>query len=92
MHVVEVTVLVVFYLLFLFLEARKLRGRVHSGFEKETAERIVDVIDKIDESVRQYLWIKTGVSLGLGVSTIVIGWSKYAANLGHKTCSESTLL
>jgi AI-2 transport protein TqsA len=32
------------------------------------------VLDKIDESIRQYLWIKTGVSIGLGVSTTVLGW------------------
>lgn len=74
MHFVEVTVLVVFYLLFIFLEARKLRGRVEAGFESATAKRIIEVLDKIDESIRQYLWIKTGVSFGLGASTTVIGW------------------
>jgi AI-2 transport protein TqsA len=74
MHIVEVTVLVVFYLLFLFLEARKLRGRVQGGFEKDTADRVLDVIDKIDESVRRYLWIKTAVSFGLGATTTILGW------------------
>lgn len=74
MHIVEVTVLVVFYLLFLFLEARKLRGRVQAGFESDTAVRIIDVMDKIDDSVRRYLWIKTAVSFGLGVTTTILGW------------------
>jgi predicted PurR-regulated permease PerM len=74
MHIVEVTVLVVFYLLFIFLEARKLRGRVEAGFESDTAKRIIEVLDKIDESIRRYLWIKTGVSVGLGASTTVLGW------------------
>jgi predicted PurR-regulated permease PerM len=74
MHIVEVTVLVVFYLLFLFLEARKLRGRVQAGFESDTALRIIDVMDKIDDSVRRYLWIKTAVSFGLGVTTTILGW------------------
>jgi AI-2 transport protein TqsA len=72
--VVEVTVLVVFYLLFLFLEARKLRGRVQSGFDNQTAARIIDVMDKIDDSIRGYLWIKTGVSFGMGLTTTIIGW------------------
>lgn len=74
LHIVEVTVLVVFYLLFLFLEARKLRGRVQSGFDGQTAARIIDVMDKIDDSVRGYLWIKTGVSFGMGVTTTILGW------------------
>jgi predicted PurR-regulated permease PerM len=74
MHIVEVTVLVVFYLLFLFLEARKLRGRVQAGFEPETASRIIDVMDKVDDSIRRYLWIKTAISLGLGATTTILGW------------------
>jgi predicted PurR-regulated permease PerM len=73
MHFVEVTVLVVFYLLFIFLEARKLRGRVESGFESETAQRVIEVMDKIDDSIRRYLWIKTAVSFGLGASTTILG-------------------
>lgn len=74
LHVVEVSVLVVFYLLFMFLEARKVRGRVQAGFEPETAQRILGVMDKIDESVRRYLWIKTAVSFGLGLTTGLLGW------------------
>lgn len=73
MHIIEVTVLVVFYLLFIFLEARKLRGRIQSGFEADTAARIVDVMDKVDDSIRRYLWIKTAVSFGLGLTTFLLG-------------------
>lgn len=72
LKVVEVTVLVVFYLLFLFLEARKFKGRVQSGFEPETASRVLGVMNKIDDSIRQYLWIKTGVSIGLGITTSIL--------------------
>jgi predicted PurR-regulated permease PerM len=74
MNIVEVTVLVVFYLLFLFLEARKLRGRVQGGFEPETAARVLEVINKIDDSIRSYLWIKTALSFGLGVTTTILCW------------------
>lgn len=73
LHIIEVTVLVVFYLLFIFLEARKLRGRIQAGFQADTAERIVDVMDKVDDSIRRYLWIKTAVSFGLGLSTFLLG-------------------
>jgi predicted PurR-regulated permease PerM len=71
---IEISVLVVFYLLFIFLEARKFRGRVKSGFEPETANRIVGLMDTIDDSIRGYLWIKTGVSIGLGLTTAILGW------------------
>lgn len=73
-HIVEVTVLVVFYLLFIFLEARKLRGRIQAGFQADTADRVIDVMDKVDDSIRRYLWIKTSVSFGLGLTTFLLGW------------------
>ena len=74
LKVVEVTVLTVFYLLFLFLEARKFKGRVQSGFDAETSERILGVMNTVDDNIRQYLWIKTAVSFGLGLTTAILGW------------------
>jgi AI-2 transport protein TqsA len=65
----EVAVLALFYLFFLFMEANKLPQRLRRALKPEAAERAQQVLKNIDDGIKGYLLVKTGISLGLGITT-----------------------
>jgi AI-2 transport protein TqsA len=71
---VETLVLVVFYLFFLFLEAQHLPRRVQSAYSPELAEKILRIGSTIRDGINGYLVVKTSVSLGLGITTGLLGY------------------
>ncbi|MGF1579336.1 MAG: AI-2E family transporter [Gemmataceae bacterium] len=67
--VTELAVMVLFYLVFMVLEARNLPRRINSRFSTSKANRYMQIGENINRNVHQYLVYKTYVSLGLGVTT-----------------------
>lgn len=70
--VVELTLLVVFYLLFLFIEARTLPRRVEEAFDPDTADETHKLGRDITRKVKRYLLYKTYINLGLAATTGLI--------------------
>jgi AI-2 transport protein TqsA len=68
-------VVVSFYLVFLLLEARQFPARVRSGFRAEQAERLVQVINSINQAMSAYLRAKVLSSLLTALPVVVILWS-----------------
>ncbi len=71
--VVEATLMAAFYLLFIFLEVQRLRRRVVKALAPAAAERALKIGQTIDEEIRRYLAVKTGVSLGMAAAAGLIG-------------------
>jgi predicted PurR-regulated permease PerM len=71
---VETWVLVLFYLLFLFVEAEKMPRRVRRAYPPESAEKILHIARNIDKGIKRYLVLKTGVSVGLGATTGLLAY------------------
>ncbi len=70
---VEMTLMVVFYLFFIFLEVQKLPKRALKALAPASADRALAIGRTIDVEIRRYLAVKTLVSLGLAAVTGVIG-------------------
>src|ERR1700722_6279436 len=73
--VLEAVLMVLFYLFFLFMEVKKLPGRLRKALPPASAEWALRVGRDVDAGVRRYLAVKTGVSLGLGAATGLVGWA-----------------
>jgi predicted PurR-regulated permease PerM len=71
---VETLVMVVFYLLFLFLEAQHLPLRVQAAYSPESADKFLRIGSSIQDGINGYLVVKTAVSLGLGITTGLLGY------------------
>jgi predicted PurR-regulated permease PerM len=71
---VETSFLVLFYLLFIFVEAEKLPKRVRRAYPPEAAAKILHIGRNIEDGIKRYLVLKTGVSLGLGITTGVLAY------------------
>lgn len=65
-------VAILFYLVFIILEAHQFPGRLRRAFAAETADRFIRFGRDVSESVRQYLVLKTLISLGTGIAAAVI--------------------
>ncbi len=74
-HAVEMTLMVAFYLFFIFLEVQKLPRRVLKALAPTSADRALMIGRTIDAEIRRYLAVKTGVSLGMAAATGLIGWA-----------------
>lgn len=68
-HFLEISVMVIFYLIFMFLEAKNLPKRIRQNIPPEKAGHYLKIGENINNNVRQYLAYKSYISLGLGVST-----------------------
>ncbi|MFO0925677.1 MAG: AI-2E family transporter, partial [Gemmataceae bacterium] len=66
--VTEFLVMTSFYLLFLFLGAEKLEGRVRRAVAANQADRIVTIAGRISSGIEQFMKVKTLVGLGMGAS------------------------
>jgi predicted PurR-regulated permease PerM len=69
----EISVMTVFYLFFILVEAHKLPHRIRRGFAYESTQNLMEMGISIQRSIEQYLRVKTGVSFGLGLTTGLIG-------------------
>jgi predicted PurR-regulated permease PerM len=70
---IETAVMVLFYLVFLFLEAQLIPRRVREAYSPEQAEKILRISNNIRDGINNYLSVKTSVSLGLGLTTGILG-------------------
>jgi AI-2 transport protein TqsA len=66
--------LAVVYLLFFLLESNRFPTRVRSAFPEERAERILAVMDRINDSIARYIAVKVKASLLLAVPVTLILW------------------
>jgi AI-2 transport protein TqsA len=70
---IETAVMVLFYLIFLFLEVQFFPRRVREAYPPEQAEKILRIGNNIRDGINNYLSVKTSVSFGLGVTTGILG-------------------
>jgi AI-2 transport protein TqsA len=69
----EIGVMTIFYVFFILIESYKLPQRIKRGFAYESTQTLMEMGSSIQRSIEQYLRVKTGVSLGLGATTGLIG-------------------
>jgi AI-2 transport protein TqsA len=67
-------ILVAIYLIFLLLDAGRVRGRIQRAFEGERSEQILAVIGNINEAMTSYLRVKVKASLLLAVPATIVLW------------------
>lgn len=65
-------VAVLFYLTFIILEAHQFPGRLRRAFKEDTVGEFMEFGRQVTHSVRQYLVLKTIVSLGTGFAAALI--------------------
>jgi AI-2 transport protein TqsA len=68
----ELLIMVFFYLLFLLLGSTRLVRRVQRAFPGSRGERILEIAGKIGTSIERFLMVKTQVSLGLAISASAV--------------------
>ena len=68
-------VVVMFYLVFLMLEAHRFPARVRTGFAQERAEHVLAIIGSINRAMVSYLRAKVLSSLAMALPVVVILWS-----------------
>ena len=66
---------VVFYLVFLMLEAHRFPARVRGGFPQEQAEHVLAIIGSINRAMASYLRAKVLSSLTTALPVVAILWS-----------------
>jgi AI-2 transport protein TqsA len=66
---------VVFYLIFLLLEARRFPARVRAGFPPEQADRVLGIIGSINVAMASYLRAKVLSSLVTALPVVAILWA-----------------
>ncbi len=66
---------VLFYLIFLLLEARFFPARVRAGFRPEQADRVLGVLGSINRAMASYLRVKALSSLVSALPVVAILWA-----------------
>jgi AI-2 transport protein TqsA len=74
MEVLELCTMALFYLLFGLAESRRFSKRLECSLSDESASELSSVISSIQNDIWHYLWTKTAISFGLGVTTAALGW------------------
>lgn len=69
----ENVLMVFFYLIFIILDAQRMRERIKRAFPQR-GENLVEVGERISASIASYMKVKTLVSAGMGISAAVIMW------------------
>jgi len=65
---------VVVYLVFLLSDRLNMPRRIQAGFTSDRAQRIRDVVERINASIEQYIAVKTWMSVLTGVLTTAVLW------------------
>ncbi|MEO8268863.1 MAG: AI-2E family transporter [Aureliella sp.] len=73
-ELLEFCTMAFFYLLFALMESKRLTKRINRSLSTDSASRLSSVLDTVQHDMRQYLWIKTAISFGLGLTTAALGW------------------
>jgi predicted PurR-regulated permease PerM len=68
----EGSLMTLFYLVFLFLEAEKLPRRVQRGFPQDDADHYRQVGRSINASIERYVALKTYINFGLSATTGIL--------------------
>jgi AI-2 transport protein TqsA len=66
---------VVFYLIFLLLEARRFPARIQAGFAPEQADRVLGILGSINRAMASYLRAKVLSSLITALPVVAILWA-----------------
>ncbi|WP_397570892.1 AI-2E family transporter [Schlesneria sp. T3-172] len=74
MEVLELCTMALFYLLFGLAESQHFSKRLERSLSDESASELRAIIDSIQTDIWRYLWTKTAVSVGLGLTTAALGW------------------
>ena len=75
LEIIELFTMAFFYLVFGLAESHRFSQRIASSFSDKSASEISSVITSIQNDIWSYLWTKTAISIGMGVTTAVIGWA-----------------
>ena len=66
-------VTVIFFVIFILLEAERFSDRVRTAFDEDTSQKILGVLENINVNVQSYIFLKVVVSaITGGVSTVVL--------------------
>lgn len=71
MEWMEAGLMVIFYLIFVILDAQRLPSRIRRALP-ETGEQVVEMGEDINQSITEYMRVKTLVSLGMAVTGAVL--------------------
>ncbi len=71
---IEAALMFFFYLVFLVIEAEKLPRRIRAAVSAKTAADVHGMAETAASEIQGYLFIKTWVSLGMGLSAGLIMW------------------
>lgn len=74
MEVLELCTMALFYLLFGLAESQRFSKRMELSLSDESASEIHTVITAIQNDIWHYLWTKTVISFGLGLTTAALGY------------------
>jgi len=74
LHFLTNTFIVILYMMFILATSGQLTQKVKSAFQPGYANAMAGLIENIDKQVRQYLFVKTLMSLLMGIVTSVILW------------------
>jgi AI-2 transport protein TqsA len=66
---------VLFYLIFLLLDARRFPARVRAGFRPEQADRVLGVLGSVNRAMASYLRVKALSSLVTALPVVAILWA-----------------
>lgn len=64
--------MIVFYLVFLFIEQSNFKSKLHLLFKGEDHSQIVQILQEIEHSITQYIGLKTVISVITGIACYVV--------------------
>lgn len=73
-EVLELCTMALFYLLFGLAESQRFSKRMQCSLSSESASELHAMITSIQNDIWRYLWTKTAISIGLGMTTAALGW------------------
>lgn len=74
LEVLELCTMALFYLLFGLMESQHFTKRIHRSLSNHSADELNAIIESVQNDVGRYLWTKTLISIGLGLTTAALGW------------------
>jgi AI-2 transport protein TqsA len=74
MEVLELCTMALFYLLFGLAESQRFSKRIERSLSDKSASELSSIIASIQNDIWRYLWTKTAISIGMGMTTAALGW------------------
>lgn len=69
------SIIIAFYMIFLLQSASKLPERVVASFPSKRASDIMEVVNAINKSISEYLWVKVQASLLVAIPIGLVCWA-----------------